>query len=76
MFKHIMIVPFIIGIVIGVIGVYVVKPEQTVVRKYPNPVEKNKTIYKDKNGVCYTYSSKETDCDKNESRLKPFPLSK
>jgi len=76
MFKHIKILPFIAGIVIGIIGVYFVKPEQTIVHKYPNPVEKNKTVYKDKNGICYTYSAKEMNCDKNESRLKPFPLSK
>jgi hypothetical protein len=76
MFKHIVIIPLIIGIVVGIVGVYLVKPDQKIVYKYPNPVEKNKTIYKDKNGVCYTYSAKEKDCDKNESRLKPFPLSK
>ena len=76
MFKHFQVIPFVIGIVIGIIGVIYIKPEQTVVRKYPNPTDKTKTIYKDKNGVCYTYSAKAMDCDKNEARLKPFPLSK
>jgi hypothetical protein len=71
-----MILPFIVGVAIGIIGVYIVKPEQKVVHKYPNPMDKEKTVYKDKNGVCYTYSSKEMNCDKNETRLKPFPLSK
>jgi hypothetical protein len=71
-----MLIPFIAGILIGIVAVLFVKPDQTVVRKYPNPVDKEKTIYKDKNGVCYTYSAKPMDCDKNESRLKPFPLSK
>jgi hypothetical protein len=76
MFKHFKLIPFVIGLLIGIVGIYVIKPERTVVHKYPNPVDKNKTIYKDKNGICYTYSAKKIDCDKNESRIKPFPLSK
>jgi hypothetical protein len=76
MFKHIEILPFVIGVLIGICGVYFVKPDQTVVHKYPNPAETNKTIYKDKNGICYTYTPKEMNCDKHETRLKPFPLSK
>ena len=33
-------------------------------------------VYKDKNGVCYKYIATKADCDKNESRLKDFPLNK
>jgi hypothetical protein len=76
MIKHIVILPLICGIIIGILGVFYIKPEQKIIYKYPNPEDTNKTIYKDKNGVCYTYSSKETNCDKNEEKLKNFPLSK
>jgi hypothetical protein len=47
-----------------------------VVNKYPTPETSDKLTYKDKNGVCYKYISKQVDCDKNESRLKDFPLNK
>jgi hypothetical protein len=53
-----------------------IKPEKDVVYKYPNPGDKEKLIYKDKNGVCYQYVAKKVDCDKNESKMKDFPLSK
>jgi hypothetical protein len=76
MFRHIQFVPLIFGIAIGVIALIFVKPEKNVVYKYPNPESSDKIIYKDKNGICYAYSSKKVDCDKNENKLKNFPLSK
>jgi len=53
-----------------------INPEKTIIFKYPTPDNCGKVVYKDKNGVCYTYSTKEVDCDKNESKLKDFPLNK
>lgn len=76
MLNHIKIAPFLLGILIGIVGFMFIKPEQNITYKYPIPPHSEKTIYKDKNGVCYRYTSKEVDCDKNEGRLKPFPLSK
>ena len=76
MLQHIRILPFIIGIVLGGIAMFFVKPQQNVTYKYPTPETSGKVVYKDKNGVCYKYSAKQQDCDKNEARLKDFPLNK
>jgi hypothetical protein len=76
MLKHIKVIPFLAGLVIGIIAIMFINPEKTIVFKYPTPENCGKVTYKDKNGVCYKYSSKEVDCDKNESRLKDFPLNK
>lgn len=76
MIKHIRILPLFLGLVIGVIGIFFIKPPQNIVYKYPTLENAGKTIYKDKTGTCYKYSAKEQDCDKNESRLKDFPLNK
>lgn len=75
MLKHIRLIPLIIGIIIGVIGIYFVKPEQSIIYKYPTPENAGKLIYKDKNGLCYKYTFKEVNCDSNESRLKDYPIS-
>ena len=40
------------------------------------PQLNNYLIYKDKNNICYAYAPKKVNCDKNESKLKDFPLSK
>ena len=75
MFRRFQLIPFLIGIIIGVIAIFCIKPEKTVVHKYPNPETSEKIIYKDKNGICYGYAPTKVDCDKNESKLKNFPLS-
>jgi hypothetical protein len=76
MIKHIKIFPLILGLVIGIMGVMFIKPQMNITYKYPTPETSGKVIYKDSNGVCYKYNAKEVNCDKNESRLKDFPLSK
>ncbi len=68
-------IPLIAGIVIGIIAFLFVKPQQNVVYKYPTPESAGKVVYKDKNGICYQYKADVVDCDKNESRMKEFPLS-
>jgi len=74
MFKHFRFLPFLFGIVIGIVGIYFVKPQETVIMKYPTPDNAGKVTYKDKNGVCYMYDTKKVECDKNEHRLKTYPL--
>ena len=76
MISHIRILPLIAGIILGIIAILYVKPEETVVYKYPHPDTADKTIYKDKNGVCYRYKPTKVDCDKSQDKLKDFPLSK
>jgi len=76
MIKHVKLIPFLAGLVIGVIAIMFIKPESTIVFKYPTPENCGKVVYKDKNGVCYKYSSNDVDCDKNETKLKDFPLNK
>jgi hypothetical protein len=74
MIKHFRLIPFVIGLVIGFIAVIMTKAEKNVIYKYPTPETAGKIVYKDKNGICYKYNAKQVDCDKNESRLKDFPL--
>jgi hypothetical protein len=74
MIRHIKFAYLLIGIIIGIIGVYFIKPSEKVVYKYPTPQNSGLITYKDKNGVCYKYNVKELECDKNVARLKDYPL--
>ena len=76
MISHIRIVPLLAGLVLGVIAILFVKPEETVTRIYPHPDKADKIVYKDKSGVCYRYKTTKVDCDKNQDKIKDFPLSK
>jgi hypothetical protein len=74
MIQHIVWWALVLGVVMGIIGIYYMDPSMTTVIKYPSPEMVDKLVYKDKNGVCYKYTTKEVDCDANESRMKSFPL--
>jgi len=76
MIKHIRLFPLLLGLAVGIVAILYIKPEQTVIYKYPTPENSKDLTFKDKTGICYKYSTKEVDCDKNESRLKSFPLNK
>ncbi len=75
MLHHIRIYPFLLGLLMGIVGILFIKPEQVIQYKYPIPEQAKEIVYKDRNGLCYQYLPQEVNCDKNESRLKPFPLS-
>jgi hypothetical protein len=74
MLRHIKLQYLLVGLVIGIVGIYFIKPSEKIVYKYPNPENAGKITYKDKNGVCYKYNVKEVDCDKNVARMKDYPL--
>lgn len=74
MLNHFKIFPFIAGLVFGLLALYFYKPEKVVIIEYPHPKESEKKVYRDKNGICYTYTSHEVDCDANESTLKDYPI--
>jgi hypothetical protein len=74
MLQHFVWWSFALGLIVGIFGIFFVKPTMATIFKYPTPNECDKLIYKDKNGICYKYTTKEVNCDSNESRLKSFPL--
>jgi hypothetical protein len=74
MLKHIRILPFSVGLIVGVLMILYYNPGKTVVYEYPHPQNVNERVYRDTNGVCYKYSSKKVECDANEGNLRPYPI--
>jgi hypothetical protein len=66
------IVPFIFGVITGLLLVFFYKTPKVTIIDYPKPND-NK-LYTDKNGMKYQYVTKEVNCDENESTLKHYPL--
>lgn len=75
MIQHFVWWAFLLGLVMGIVGIYYIGPSMDTVIKYPAPDMVDKLVYRDNNGVCYKYGAKEVNCDSNESRMKSFPLS-
>lgn len=74
MLNHFQLLPFLIGFAFGIIGILFWKDKPRVIVKYPHPSTVGQNVYKDPNGVCYKYTSKEVSCDANEGTLRPYPL--
>ena len=73
-FNHLEFLPFLVGLFLGVFVVYILKPAPMVITKYPNLENTKDVVYRDRNGTCFQYETKQVDCDKNEDRIKPYPL--
>jgi len=73
-FNHLQLLPFLGGLFFGMFLVYILKPTPVVVYKYPTMDNAGKVIYQDRNGTCFKYHADTVDCDKNESRITPYPL--
>jgi hypothetical protein len=69
-------VPFIVGILLGLLYVMMGgNGAHEVIYKYPHPKTVDALVYKDPNGACYRYTVEEVNCDKNEGKIKEYPLS-
>ena len=73
-FNKIQILPLMVSFFIGFFCVYILKPAPMVIIKNPNLDNAGKSTYEDRNGVCFQYVVKNVDCDKNEDRIKAYPL--
>jgi hypothetical protein len=71
---HFKLLPFLAGIAAGIVLLIFFKPEPVVLYKYPHPQNIDNRSYKDKNGICYKYTSKTVNCDENEDNIKPYPI--
>ena len=69
-------IPFVIGLVCGIVYIALGgRGAHEVIYKYPHPTTVDALVYKDPNGACYRYKVEQVNCDKNEKKLKEYPLS-
>lgn len=74
MLKHIRCLPFIAGMAIGVLLLFFYNAPRKIIYDYPHPQNITDRVYRDNNGICYTYSSKKVECDANEATLRQYPI--
>ena len=76
LFEFFNLVPFIIGVTCGIAYLALGgRGSHEVIYKYPHPTTVDALTYKDPNGACYRYKVEQVNCDKNEKKLKEYPLS-
>jgi hypothetical protein len=74
MLQHFEMIPFLVGVGLGIVALIYYKQPSRIVIKYPHPQHPDTFVYRDPNGICYKYKAKEVDCDENEATLQSFPL--
>ena len=75
MLHHFMFLPFLLGVIAGIIVFFYLKPESRErVIKWPRPENCGKITYRDRNGICYIFESQITDCDKVKESLQSYTL--
>jgi hypothetical protein len=65
-------IPFVLGIVFGVVLVYNYNEQKVIIYDYPKPFD-NK-VYTDTNNTSFQYITKEVNCNENEKSLKQYPI--
>lgn len=65
---------FIAAFAVGILYVYLKKPEAKIVLKFPTPYNAGKITYKDKSDTCYRYKAEKTSCPLDKSKVVPQPL--
>ena len=74
MLQHFRIIPFLAGLLVGVLFLFFYNTPKNLVYEYPHPQNGIDRVYRDKNGACYMYKAEEVNCDANEKSLKPYPI--
>ena len=74
MLRQFRLFPFIAGLIVGYLVLMYYKAPAHIVLEYPHPDNVKDRTYRDKNGVCYSYTSTEVNCDKNEATLEQYPI--
>ena len=73
MLKAIRILPLIVGILVGIVIVFGLKPDtRERVVKWPHPSNAGKVVYRDRNGLCYTFEAQLVDCEKVKDKIVPY----
>jgi len=65
---------FIISLSVGLFIVYVTNPKKEVIYIYPKPDNIDKVQYKDNNGSCFSFNSKEVQCPSDPKDIQEYQI--
>jgi len=72
--KYINFPVFLVSLAIGILFVYLFKPELNVIYVYPTPDNQNKILYKDKTDNCFKFNAEEVDFPDDKTKIKNIPI--
>jgi hypothetical protein len=75
MWHHFKLLPFIVGILVGGVVFFYLRPDianAEKVVKWPHPDNAGKIVYRDRNGLCYTFEAQLADCGTVKESLTTY----
>jgi hypothetical protein len=72
--KFINIPLFLISLLFGLFGVYIIMPDTRKIFVYPTPENIGILQYRDKTDTCFSFQQKEVDCPENENEISKIPV--
>ena len=67
-------VVFFVAFALGLLYIYITKPEPHVVVKFPSPFNAGKVTYRDSSESCYQYKASKTECPVDKTKIKEQPV--
>jgi hypothetical protein len=67
-------IPFLIGLFIGILYVYLFTGRPEIIIKYPTPENANNFIFRDDAENCYKFHTQEIKCPNNPLAIKNIPI--
>ena len=64
----------ILGVFIGIIFMYYLKPPSSSIIVYPTPDNSNKIEYKDKALNCFQFTPQKVKCPLDKNKIKTIPI--
>ena len=74
MFKYISIPVLLISLSIGILYVYLTKPEQTYIFVYPTPDNVDELLYRDHTDKCFSFEATEVECPSNPKEIESYTV--
>ena len=65
---------FIVSLSVGLFIVYVTNPKKEVIYIYPKPDNVDKMQYKDNNGSCFSFQSKQVQCPTDPKDIQEYEM--
>ena len=65
---------FILSLCVGLFVVYITLPNPDIIFVYPNPDNRDKLLFKDRAGVCHSFTPHKVKCPTDKSRIRKYPI--
>lgn len=65
---------FLFTFIIGILFIYIYKPNRKTIHVFPTPDNMDKILIKDNSDTCFAFKAKPIECPLNKSQIKGYTI--